>query len=448
MAHMTSDYRIQAIDSSGKPIEGVIRASSPADARKRAKTLAQERRATIVSVESKKRFIYRARKGDKVINGEQLAYVKEDVNAALRKVGFEIIYVRRKLFDFRFQLRVPVNELVSFLGVSAKLLEEKLAYTEVLQVMVTNVRHNGLKNAIREIIKDLKDGVDSRTAFTKQQRVFGKHVAMMLGIASQSGDMTEIFRTISQFAERDAEFRKSLYSALILPGVTMIALIAALGFYVLYLLPQMTKVFEVAKAPLPFLTRATLEFSVMLQDNITVILVTFVIAVLAFYRFVATEKGRELFDKWIILVPYFGRILHNTSIELFCRVLGIMYSSAGENIDTMSLAAEASRNRWIEKKIKTVAIPNMLQFGVELPIALEATKAFPEMALSRFRAGVETGNVKSTSTQIADFYQTENTYALKNFTDFLQIGISVIIMGAMVFLTFLSSETATISLNK
>ncbi len=448
MAQMTSEYRIQAIDSSGKPIEGVIRASSPADARKRAKTLAQERRARIVSVDSKKRFIYRARKGDKVINGEQVAYVKEDVNAALRKVGFEVIYIRRKLFDFRFQLRIPVNELVSFLGVSAKLLEEKLSYTEVLQVMVTNVRHGGLKNSIREIIKDLKDGVDSRTAFTKQERVFGKHVAMMLGIASQSGDMTEIFRTIAQFAERDAEFKKSLYSALILPGVTMIALIAALGFYVLYLLPQMTKVFEIAKAPLPLLTRATLEFSTMLQDNITVILVTFVIAVLAFYRFVATEKGRELFDKWVILIPYFGRILHNTSIELFCRVLGIMYSSAGENIDTMSLAAEASRNRWIEKKIKTVAIPNMLQFGVELPIALEATKAFPEMALSRFRAGVETGNVKSTSTQIADFYQTENTYALKNFTDFLQIGISVIIMVAMVFLTFLSSETATISLSK
>ncbi len=448
MAQLTTEYKIQAIDASGKPIEGVIRASSPTAAKKRAKTLAEERKARIISVNAKKRFIYRARKGDKIINGEQIAYVKEDVNAALRKVGFEIIYVRRKLFDFNFRFRAPVNELVSFLGVSAKLLQEKMSFNDVLQLMVTNVRHDGLKNALREIIKDLREGTDSRTAFLKQEKVFGRHVALMLGIASQSGDMTEILRTVAQFADRDAEFKKSLHSALILPGVTMVALIGALAFYVFYLLPQMTKVFEVAKVPLPMLTKAALSFSASLVANIYIILAVLLIVVVGLYRFITTEKGREIFHRLIIRVPYFGRILHNTSIELFCRVLGIMYSASGENIDTIGIAAEASRNKWIEKQVKTVAIPNMLQFGAELPIALEATRAFPEMALSRFRAGAETGNVKTTATQLADFYETENTYALKNFTDFLQIAISVVIMAAMIFLTFLSSETATISLNK
>lgn len=441
-----SEYRIQGVDAANKPIRGIIQAGSIAEARKKAKVIASNKKIKLVSITRKKTFIYRAQKGGRTVDGEQTAFLREDVNEALQKVGYRVIYIRRKWFDFQFKRKIPSNEIVSFLGSCAKLLEEKLSFSDVLQVLMANVKHVGLKNALRDVVKDLKDGVDPKNAFLRQERVFGRNVALMLGIGSKSDNITEILQSLSKFVDREAEFTKGVRSALILPGVTMVALVGALAFYIYYILPEMSKVFTLAKARLPYLTKVTLAVSEVLQDNFFLILIVTFLCIVGFYRFIRSAKGREVYDRWIIRVPYFGRILHNTSVELFCRVLGITYSAGGENIDAISIAAEASRNKYIEKRIKTIAVPQMLQFGVELPLALEATKVFPEIAISRFHAAAETGGVKSSATQLADFYETENKYALKNLVDVIQLVISFVIMIVMVFLTLVSSETANITI--
>jgi type IV pilus assembly protein PilC len=88
----------------------------------------------------------------------------------------------------------------------------------------------------------------------------------------------------------------------------------------------------------------------------------------------------------------------------------------------------------------------MLKYGTELAKALEAVNFFPEMFISRFKTAAETGAVKDTANQLADFYQMENHYAMKNLINFIEVIISVIIMVAMIFLTLLSSETASMNI--
>jgi type IV pilus assembly protein PilC len=165
-----------------------------------------------------------------------------------------------------------------------------------------------------------------------------------------------------------------------------------------------------------------------------------------FYAYIISPKGRIELHKYIVKIPYIGNILRNTSTEIFCRVLGIMYASAGENIEAIQLAAESSGNRFLSLQIKTVAIPTMLKYGTELAKALEAVNFFPDMFISRFKTAAETGAVKDTANQLADFYQMENHYAMKNMINFIEVFISVIIMAAMIFLTLLSSETASMNI--
>ena len=104
------------------------------------------------------------------------------------------------------------------MGTSARLLEQKLPYTEVLQVMVNSVKDKNMKVALRDIILDLKNGMDSREAFMRQGKVFGEHTALMLGIASKSGDMTTIFKSVAALVERQAEFKKGLDECVDLAG--------------------------------------------------------------------------------------------------------------------------------------------------------------------------------------------------------------------------------------
>lgn len=439
----TVPYQVIGKEASGKPVQGFISAGSVAEAKKRAKLHPRFRDATLVTIRRKKNFAYRVRHGNKTIDGFQSAYTRQEVVAALERIGFEVRWVRRH-YDFRF--RAASNEIVSFVGTSARLLEQKLPYTEVLQVMVNSVKDKNMKVALRDIILDLKNGMDSREAFIKQGKVFGEHTALMLGIASKSGDMTTIFKSVSQLVERQAEFKKGLTSALILPAVTSLTLVGAIAFYVLFLLPKMMKLMGPLIDEMPPLTEFTLGLSDTLQANLVLIILFFVLAIGGFYAYVMSPNGRLQMHKFIVKVPYVGNILRNTSTEIFCRVLGIMYASAGENIEAMQLAAESSGNKWLAHQIRTVAIPTMLKYGTELAKALEAANFFPEMFISRFKTAAETGAVKDTANQLADYYQMENHYAMKNLINFIEVFISVIIMAAMIFLTLLSSETASLNI--
>jgi hypothetical protein len=84
----------------------------------------------------------------------------------------------------------------------------------------------------------------------------------------------------------------------------------------------------------------------------------------------------------------------------------------GENIDVIRMAAEACGNKFMEHQIKTIAIPMMLERGKGLTEAFEATGVFTKTAISRFNSGAETGTVRQTAIQLAEYYEKETTYRL------------------------------------
>jgi type IV pilus assembly protein PilC len=192
------------------------------------------------------------------------------------------------------------------------------------------------------------------------------------------------------------------------------------------------------------MTAATLKMSYWLLDNALLLAILFIVPIIAFLRFITTERGKFYADKYLIRIPVIGSMLHKTTIEIFCRVFYALYSGSGENIDIIRMAAEACGNRYMEHQIKTIAIPMMLERGKGLPEAFEATGVFTKTVLSRFASGAETGTVKTTALQLAEYYEKETTYRMKNTVEAIQLSISMIIMLVLTALTLVSSETATV----
>jgi len=131
-------------------------------------------------------------------------------------------------------------------------------------------------------------------------------------------------------------------------------------------------------------------------------------------------------------------------IEVFCRVFYTLYSGSAESIEPIRIAAEASGNTYFENKIKSVAIPLMIKKGVGITDAFTQTGVFTDTALSRFHSGEETGTIKNTALQLANYYESETVYKLKNIIELIQVIISMVIMIVMIMLTLVSAETATV----
>jgi len=437
------EFRIEGVTPAGKPVQGVLEAESARVAKKKATQMAQQRNFKVLRVIPRTTWVYKVQRGtEKPITGEQKAYSKAEVREALQRMGFRVIFVQRRLLDLR--AKPPATEIVTFVRVSADLIKQKLPFNEIMQLLANDIENRSLRETIKDINAELKQGKDSEKAFLKHESVIGRFTAHMLGLASKSGNMAEIYESTAKFLERQTEFKKNLRSALITPVVTLIVLFGAVLYYVGYIFPATAKLFMKFKIDLPPMTKATLALSDFLVGHIWIILLITIVPTVLAVRFFTTERGRFLLDKWIWGIPVIGSLLHKTSIEIFCRVFHALYSGSGENIDIIRMAAEACGNKYMEHQVKTIAIPMMIQKGAGITEAFEATNVFTRTAISRFHSGAETGTVKHTAYQLAEYYEKETTYKMKNAIEFIQLWIAMVIMVVLTALTIVSSETATI----
>lgn len=437
------EYKFTAQKLNGQSITGTLTADSSSDGKKKIQRLAEKNQLKLILVEKKSTFLYKAKKGnDKPIRGEQKAFNKKEVEDALARLGYKVVSVNKKLLDF--QSKPPVSEIVTFVKISSELLDQKLAYGEILTLLINDTQNLALKNTLKEINNELKKGADSQATFLKYQDIFGKFTAYMLGLASKSGNMAEIYRATAKFLERNQEFRKNMRSALITPMVTVFVLFLAVIFYVGYIFPETAKLFVRFGVELPPMTAFTLKISDFLMENPYLVAAFCIVPPIALWQFSRTEKGKYIIDQYTLKLPVIGSLVHKTLIEVFCRVFYTLYSGSAESIEPIRIAAEASGNAYFEDKVKNIAIPLMVKKGVGVTDAFEACGVFTETALSRFHSGEETGTIKNTALQLANYYETETVYKLKNLIELIQVAIAMFIMIVMILLTLVSAETATV----
>ncbi len=442
-----AQFRLKAVSQKGKVVQTEFEANNKKDAQIKVDRLSKTNGLRIQSLDQKFTFVYKVKKAGskKAIAGEQEAYTKEELERALIKLGYQVVSVNKKLFNFAGG--VPMSEVVSFISLSADLLKQQLTFDEILNLLIEDTTNKRMKEVIKEIQKDLKDGKEGGQVYGKHEPIFGKFAAYMLSVASTSGNMALVFESTAKFLERDAEFKKNLKRSLMMPAVTVFAVIGVVLFYVGYIFPSTAELFVEMGIDLPPMTQSTLDLSYWLRDNWVLLLISFIAPIVTFIWFVNTKKGKLVVDRVIIRIPVIGDLLHKTSIEIFSRVFYTLYSGSGQNIEVIRVASEACRNTYMEKQIKEVAIKKMLKDGAGLIESIEETGVFTQTAISRFRLGAESGALRENAKQLAEYYEIQTTYKMQSVIDTINLFINLFIMISLIGITVVSSESAVIKPN-
>lgn len=437
------EFKFVGIGAAGQPVQGTVFAPSRKTALSKVTALAERHGFRNQRLAERRTFLYKVRHANgTVIRGEQKAFAPEELVAALEKMGVEVLNVQRKLLDF--QTKPPSQDIIMFVRLAANLLKEKLPFDEILNLLIGDVSSKSLRQVLRDLNADLKGGMEAQAAFMKHQHALGKFTAYMLGIASQSGNMSEIYEATARFLERQNEFKKSVRSAMVTPALTMLVLIAVFIWYIWHIFPMTAGLLADVGMELPPMTAKTMDISRWLDAYWYFLLLSGAGMAGAFLWYRQTPKGQLRLHRMLISVPIIGSLLHKLNIEIFCRVFAVLYSGSGENIAVMKIASEACGNAYMEQRIKSITIPMMVGQGAGLVRAMEASGVFTPMALARFRSGAETGSVRNSARQMADYYQSETTLKLKSVVETIQTIVAIIITIAICFLTVVSSEVALV----
>ncbi|HEY6953408.1 MAG TPA: hypothetical protein VI758_13450, partial [Bacteroidota bacterium] len=95
-----SEFRIDARDKSGRPVQFYLMASTYFEARKKARQQTTSRGGNLLGVHKKKTYVYRVKRGTRYVDGFQNAYSRDEVVRALESLRFDVQSVRR-VFDFK-----------------------------------------------------------------------------------------------------------------------------------------------------------------------------------------------------------------------------------------------------------------------------------------------------------------------------------------------------------
>jgi type IV pilus assembly protein PilC len=442
---MAKEYRFKGIGAQGKLVQGTYMSGSGKEAKLHLDKLVQKYNLRITSFEAKKDWLYKVWVAGKKkpFSGRQSAYTKQDVAQALTKMGYTRFTINPVLFDI--PQRVGLADVMMFIKLSTTMLKDRMSFGKILEMLAEEQTNRTLKDALQQIESQLKGGAEGREVFARFTHVFGKFPAFMLGLATRSGNMAEVFEATSKFIERDMEIQKNIKKALISPMFAVLATLGAVMYYVIEIFPATAEMFLKYDMPLPPLTKGTLEVSYWLGDWWWLVALIVVAPIVVVWRWWSTPKGRIWRDSRMVKLPIVGHLIHKSAIEVYFRVFGTIYAGAGDNIETIKTAAEACRNAWMEDRIKHVTIPLMLAEGEALVPAMEASGVFNRTTLTRLRTGQETGNILQAAQQIATYYEAETTYKMNNLIEYIQSIVGLFISLAISFLTVVSAEIATVS---
>ena len=441
---MIVEYRFKGYNPQGKLVQGNFSVGSKAESKDYIAKLVQKYQLRIQSVEKKKDFLYTIIvPGRKLIKGRQGAFSKDEVAAALQKMGYSNFKINPVLFDL--PSRTSNEDVMMFIKLSTTMLKDKMSFGRILSMLAEEQSNRGMREALTQIENQLKAGAEGKEVFMRYENVFGRFPAYMLGLATKSGNMAEVFEATSKFIERDMEIKKNVKKALITPMFALLATLACVIYYVVKIFPATAELFLKYDMPLPPLTMGTLDLSHWLENTWWIILLVIIVPIIVVWRWWSTPKGRVWRDHFITQLPMIGNLIHKSSIEIYFRVFGTIYSGAGDNIETIRTAAEACRNAWMEQQIKTITIPMMLREGEAFVPAMEAAGVFTRTAITRLKTGQETGNILQSAQQIATYYEAETTYKMNNMIEYIQTIIALIISIVIVVLTIISAEIATMS---
>jgi type II secretory pathway component PulF len=196
--------------------------------------------------------------------------------------------------------------------------------------------------------------------------------------------------------------------------------------------PNFAKLFEGLKMTLPLPTKILLGLSTFMQANILYILITTTGLFVAFRMYIQKQKGRFWWDGIKMKIPLIGNLVIKSSMARFTRMFETLNRSGLPILQTLTTVAGAVGNVVIERQVQQVALG--VEKGEGISGSMKKSNLFPPMVNRMIAIGEQSGSLDNMLESIANHYDMEVEYAIKNLTAMIEPILTVVMGGAVVVL--------------
>jgi general secretion pathway protein F len=345
-------FTYRAVDDAGKSHKGVVEAANAAGARK----LLRERALLPVSVE--------------VSNDRAPATTsKPHLGWPRRRIG------QRALATVTRQL--------------ATLIGSDIRIEEALRLVADQAESNRMRSLLLDLRGTILDGRSLAGALSLRADAFPEYYRASIAAGEQSGRLADVLAHLADFVESRARSASKIQLALLYPALLAIVSLGTIVMLMVYVVPDIARVFQQHGTDLPFLTRALIGLSNFVRGFGWVMLTLLAVGGIALRSWIAASANRMAVDRLLATRQPFARFSRHISATRFTGTLAQLVQSAVPLIDALAAAAAVTPNRYIRARALLAA--ERVREGASLHTAMAEAGIFPAMLLAIVAAGESSG---------------------------------------------------------
>jgi MSHA biogenesis protein MshG len=334
-----------------------------------------------------------------------------------------------KFLHFERKPKVTLDDLILFCRQMYTLNSAGVPLVRALQGLVETSRNKTLGEALAKVVADLESGSELFAAISRHPKVFPPLLCRMVQVGEAAGNLDAVFMQLSVYFENEKDTINRIKAALRYPTFVVTAILIAVVFISLFVIPAFEKVFAGAGAELPLPTRILMGLSAFMQSYWYVLLGLLVLLVVLIRHAMKTERGRYIWDKYKLRIPLVGDIILRSTLVRFSRGFNMSYAAGIPLSQALGFTARAVSNSYVGEKIEKIR--NGIERGDTLTRSATMAGIFTPLVLQMLAVGEESGSIDTMLEDVAQFYEREVDYDLKNLASAIE-PILITIIGGMV----------------
>jgi general secretion pathway protein F len=401
-------FQYKALDGAGKTVQGLKEADSP-------KTL----RAAL--------------KRDGVFLTEVLGAQEQKAQAA-RDVSMKRVILGR----------VSATDLAIMTRQFAVLVGAGIPLVETLGALVEQIDHEKLKRILSDVKQRVNEGASLADALAAHPKVFATLYVNMVRAGESSGALDVVLIRLADFTESQARLRSKILGTMAYPAFMMVIGTVVLGVLFAVVIPKIVKIFDDSRVALPWYTRILITISSFVSQWWWALAIAAIGAVWGFLRWRATTEGRARWDRFVLTIPVFGKLVRIVAIGRFARTLSTLLKSGVPLLAAMDIVRNIVGNTRLSQVIEQAR--DAIREGESIAAPLKRSGEFPPLVYHMVAVGERSGSLEEMLGNVAKAYEDQVETTISALTSLLE-PLMIIAMGGVVGFIVVSVLMPILQLN-
>lgn len=394
----------------------------------------EERRGDMSASDARSAAVMLRRQGLYVVALNEIEVKENDAD-------LETSYEIKNVSDIFYQIGQMLGSLkpirnrdrVLFLQQTALMLRSGLTLVQCVEEARHTTSKPRFSAALGRISRALRSGKCFSHAINQEGTLFPAIVIKLIESAEVSGEMDTIMDKIVTHLDQREQMKMNLLTSLIYPIVVVLVMIAVFIFLIMKVVPKFATFFLSRNVRLPWSTQVLIDLSTLAQSYGLFLLGGLAIAVAFFMTCYASQRGRRIIDKGILMVPVVGTLLTTGAMAHISQTLSILLQSGVTLIESLQVVKGLSGNREIAFCLEQAS--EQILAGKSLASGLQHT-AIPRLVSQVVAVGERTGALVDVLRELGEFYDQQVQIITKRMSILIEPVLILIIGGMVGFVYF------------